>query len=313
MHARPVVVFGDLVEAEREVVVRSDPLGRIDRPRLERCEQLAARQVDDRHAELLQRFPAEAGYAHLHALDAVGVGDFLVEPAAHLDAGATRVETLEAEWIQDLIPEFLAAAVVHPGGRLRAGQSERHRGKELERLALVRPVVWRGVHQVGGAARDSVEALEGRHQFAGGEHFDRKAAVGRRGDAFSEAVGAGAQAWKILRPRRDHLPFGFALGNRRSGERRRSRGRAGERRALEKLPTFQKLLLLSHWQHPPMRARYRSGNWKGSLVGLQPNGKPNSGDAGAQQVVHVNKPDRLAALDHEQRRDPRLVKDIQRG
>ena len=70
--AREIVVLGDLVKAEREVVVGADELGRVERTRLQRREDFARRHVRHRGAELAPHLAAEAGRAEAQALH---VGD----------------------------------------------------------------------------------------------------------------------------------------------------------------------------------------------------------------------------------------------
>src|SRR3546814_8692559 len=80
--ARVVVELRALVEAEGEVVIGTDPLGGVDGAGLESRRNLAARQVDDVGARSFEDRAAEAGNAHLEALEVLQRADLLVEPAA---------------------------------------------------------------------------------------------------------------------------------------------------------------------------------------------------------------------------------------
>ena len=237
-----VVVLGDLVEAEGEVVPRPHPLGGVDRASLERREDLAAGKRHRGRAEAAQHLAAKARHAHLEALEVLERVDLLVEPAAPLDARVSGHQRLQVEAGAELVPELLAARMVDPGVDLGRGQPEGNRGEEVEGLGLALPVVLGGVVHVRRALRDGIEGFEGRHQLAGGEQLDRDAPFGPVGDAVGEALRAGAEAGEVLRPRGDHLELSRPLRDRRRGEAGRGRGRrrggAGKRGPLEKAAAF---------------------------------------------------------------------------
>src|SRR3546814_4144637 len=119
------------------------------------------------------------------------------------------------------------------------GEAIRHGREEVGRLVLALPVVGAGVHQVGGAAGDRVEALEGGDQFAGGEDLDGEAAVGGLRDRLHEPFRGGALTGLVLRPAGDHAPFGPALrDHRRRTARGGRRRRAADRRRRQELASL---------------------------------------------------------------------------
>ena len=130
--ARPIVELGHFVKACGHVVPRPDPLRPVDGPGLERREDLAHRQVDHGGTESAQHLAAEARHAELEPLIVVKRVDFLVEPAAHLDAGAGTQEPLDVERRGNLIPQLLATAIGDPGGVLGRREAEGYGGEEIE-------------------------------------------------------------------------------------------------------------------------------------------------------------------------------------
>src|SRR5690606_21319573 len=130
--AREVVVLRDLVEAQREVVVRADELGRVERSGLERLEDFAGGEVRHRGAQLLPDLAAEARRAEAQALDVLEALDLVAEPAAGLGAGIARQEALHAELVVDFVPDLLAAEEAHPGRELARGHAVRHAGEERQ-------------------------------------------------------------------------------------------------------------------------------------------------------------------------------------
>ena len=68
-HARKVNVLRDFVEAELLVVIRSDPLGGVDRAFLECRMDVTGRDLLRDHAELRQHLPAETRDAHFDAVE----------------------------------------------------------------------------------------------------------------------------------------------------------------------------------------------------------------------------------------------------
>ncbi len=235
--AGEVVVLGDLVEAERQVVVRADELGRVQRARLQRREDFARRHVGHRGAELAPHLAAEAGRTEAQALDIGDAGQLVAEPAARLRAGITRQEADNAELVVDFVPELLAAEVAHPGRQFTRGHAERHAGEEAEALALVLPVVRRAVAHFSRTVDHRVECLQRRHHFTGSEQLHGQPATRGPGDAVGEVLRANAEAGKVLRPGGDHAPGDIALCNGRGREAHRC-GCATNGGRLEKLASL---------------------------------------------------------------------------
>ncbi len=206
-----VVILGGLVQTEGQVVVRADPVGRVDRAGLQCGEHLAAGQIHGGRAETRQHFAAEARHADLQPAQVVQRTDFLVVPAAHLHAGVADHHRLHAERCIGLLPELLAFALAQPGVHLDGGQAERNRGKELRGGHLALPVVGGAVAQFGGAAGNGIEHFQRRDQLTGGVDLDGQATVAHHLYAIGQAFGGGAQARVVLRPGGDHLP-GVGLG-----------------------------------------------------------------------------------------------------
>ena len=218
---RHVVVLGDLVEPEREVVVGADELGRVQRARLQRLEDLARGHVGDRRAQLFPDPAAKPRRAEADALDVVEAGQLVAEPAARLRAGVARQEPLDAELVIDLVPDLLAAQEPHPGGQLGRGHAVGHAGEERQRGRLVLPVIGRTVAHFGAAVDHRVQRLQRRHHLARRIDLHRQPATRSRGHAVGKPLRADAEAGKVLGPGGDHAPGDVAL---RDGGRGKGRG-----------------------------------------------------------------------------------------
>ena len=168
---------------------------------------LAARHVDRRGAEPVDDFRPEAGNPHLEALKVREAVDLLLEPASHLGPGVSGREGLEAEFAVELVPELLAAAVVHPGIVLPWDQAAGHSAEERDGWMLVGPVARRRMEHVRLPFPDRIEALERRHELTGGVQLDGQPPFGRRRNLVGNALCAGSQPREVLRPRRDELQF----------------------------------------------------------------------------------------------------------
>ena len=209
--AGDVVVLGDLVEAQRQVVVGTDELGSVQRAGLHGLEDVAGGQVHHRHAHLLPDLATQAGRTHAQALH-VGHGlEFLAEPAAGLNAGVAGQEALHAELVIDLVPQRLGAHDVDPGRHLGGRHAVGHAGEEGQGRALVHPVIGGAVAHLGRAFDDGIQRLQGRHHLAGSIDLDRELATGHLGDAPGQALGAGPDAGEVLGPAGDHPPLLAAL------------------------------------------------------------------------------------------------------
>ena len=206
MPPRVVVVLGGLVQAEGQVVVGPDPLGRVDRAGLERGEDLAAGQRDRRAACLGERLAADAGDAHLEALEVVDRVDLAPEPAAHLRAGVAARRRDDPERLVGLLPELEPTAEVEPRIHFLRREPEGDGREERSGRDLALPVVGRTVPHLRGATRDRVEHLEGGYKLVRSVHLDRDPSSAARLDHAPELARAGPESREIGRPGRHHPP-----------------------------------------------------------------------------------------------------------
>src|SRR6202000_129133 len=114
------------------VVIRSDPLGRIDRAFFQRRIDVAAGKLLRHDADLLQYLAGDAADAALQAGEIADRLDLLAEPAAHLGAGVAAGKADHAVFLEELVAEFLAAALIPPGVLHARIEAERHRGVDRE-------------------------------------------------------------------------------------------------------------------------------------------------------------------------------------
>jgi hypothetical protein len=232
--ARRIIVVAHAVQAEGEVVPGTDPFGRVQRARLQRGEDFAARQRLHVHADPAPDLAAEAGGAEGKTLQIVDACDLVGEPAGHLRAGIAAHPALQAELVIELVPEFLPATMIDPGVMLVAQHGVGSGGEEVEAGMVALPVIGRGVHHLRRSRGHGVEGFERRHQFAGAIDGDRQAAIAHGVDAVGEALRAHAQARKARRPGGDHAPLDALLRDRGGRERRcGGRARAGQARLLD--------------------------------------------------------------------------------
>ena len=219
--ARVVVELRDLVEAKLLVVVRADPLGRINRAFLERGIDVGAADELRHNAELCKHQPGHAADAHLHALQ-VGDGlDLFAEPAAHLAAGVARENRLHPVLFHERLQRLLTAAVIPPGIRLPRVRAEAYGAGKRERRILAEVVVERRVAELDGACLHCIEHLQRRHDFAGGEGADLEFAVGELAHAARNEVRAAEERVQALGPACGKAPLDrrLRLRDRRRGDR----------------------------------------------------------------------------------------------
>jgi hypothetical protein len=182
-------VLGDLVKTELLVVVRPDPFGGVERAAFERGINVAAGERLRHHAEARQDLAAEAGDAHLEALQ-VGDGfELAAEPAAHLHPGVAAGEHHHAMLGVEIAHQLAPAAGVHPGDLLARVQAEGHRGLEGEGHVLADVVVAGGLAAFDRALADGIHDLQARDDLAAGEHADLEFAAGDLADAARQALG----------------------------------------------------------------------------------------------------------------------------
>src|SRR3546814_14847065 len=91
-----IVVLGDLLQAEGDVVPGADPLGRVDRAGLHGRQDLSRRRQHDDRAGAAQDLAAEAGHADLQALQNLPGVDLAADTAAGPGAARTGLEGTQA-------------------------------------------------------------------------------------------------------------------------------------------------------------------------------------------------------------------------
>ena len=224
-----VVVLGHFVKAHDVVVQGAHPLGGVDDPALQVGEDLAARSQHHGAAGLGQHLAAQAGDAHLQALEVVDGVDLLVEPAAHLHAGVARRAGDQVEGGVGFFPQLQAVAAPEPGGHAHRVEAEGHRREPLGRRSLARPVVGRAAAGLHRAVAHRFEGAEGGYQLTGRVDLDVELATGHLFDPFGQAHRPGLQIRQLGRPGGDHFPFDLFLGQHRRG--RYGGGRSGCRGA----------------------------------------------------------------------------------
>ena len=133
--------------------------------------------------------------------------DLLLEPASHLGPGVSGREGLETEFAVELVPELLAAAVVHPGVVLLRDQAAGHGAEERDGRMLGGPVARRPMEHVRLPFPDRIETLERGHELASGVQLDGQPPFGRCRDLVGEELCAGSETGEVFRPRRDEVPF----------------------------------------------------------------------------------------------------------
>src|SRR5712692_5340401 len=259
-----VVVLGDLDEAELLVVVRADPLGRVDRALLQRRIDVAGGELLRDDAELGDDpagKPADAEFQPLHVVDGL---DLLAEPPAHLGTGVADREADAIVLAEQLAEQLHAAAVLLPGFLLARIEPERQRGGEGEGRVLADIVVAGGVAHLDGAVLHRVEHLQPGHDLAGRKALDLELVVGDFGDAFSDVLDGAEQRIERFRPARRQAPpqFRRRLGDGRGGDRG---GRKPDPGGFQEFTTFHggslflALVHAAEWDFPARGAIIGSG------------------------------------------------------
>ncbi len=146
-------MLGDLVEAELLVVVRSDPFGGVDRTALQRRVDVAAGQCLRDGADARHDLAAQAGNAHLEALEVGERLHLVAKPAAHLRAGVAGREADDAVLLEERVQGVEAAAVIHPRVLLPCGEAERQCRAEAHGEVFADVIVRRRVAEFDRALR----------------------------------------------------------------------------------------------------------------------------------------------------------------
>ncbi len=238
-------------EAEHPVRRRVVELGGVDQVAVERGDDLAAGEDDDRGAHRLEEVGREADGAVFHALELVGVGDRRFEPAERLGRHGAVEERLDVE-LEDLLDQFvvelLAAAVVDPAEEHLRVEAERRAGAEEAGVdALAEPVGGDAVAAVERARMDGVHQAERGDDRAGGQDVDLQPPARHLLDLF--APGDEDIVENVLRRpgglhlERDGLLRRSAPGPGQTDQRRAARGESG----LQHLAPRDLFLLV--WNH----------------------------------------------------------------
>ena len=178
-----VVERCDLVQAQLQIVVGANPLGRIDRAFFQRLIDFASRNVLGHCAHFFQHLARKATHAELQALDVFRRLDFLAEPAPHLRPRIATDQRHDVVLVVELAHELAAIAIDHPRGQLARVHAKRNRTANGKHLVLAKEVVRRGVGHFHSAALHTVDHVECWHQltrlvnghikFASGHGLDR--------------------------------------------------------------------------------------------------------------------------------------------
>ncbi len=194
-----IVILGDLLETELLVVIWSDPFGRIDRPLFKRGVDVATGNLLRHDADLLQHLACNSADAKLQPGE-IGDGlDLLAKPAAHLGAGVAAGETDHTVFLEELISELHAAALIPPGILLARIEAERYRSIDGECRILADVIIRDGVAHLDGAVGGRVKRLQTRNDFTRGKDLDLKLVVGHFGDVLGKLRGAAVNRVERLR------------------------------------------------------------------------------------------------------------------
>ena len=226
MPARVVVVLGNRVQTEGQIVVRADPLRRINGPGLQRGEHVAAGHGDSYTTGALENLSAETGNTHAQTLEIGKRVDLGVEPPPHLNPRVTARKRDEPEWFIELLPELEATSIIDPAVHFLSRKAEWHSCEERCLGRLATPVVSGSVPHLGVRTLHRVEHIEGPDELTGTIDLDVQPSGRHLAHVIGKTLRARAQTGKVLRPGRDHLPAegllrhrGGALRDRRGGIR----------------------------------------------------------------------------------------------
>ena len=211
------------------VIVRTDPLRRINRTAFQRLIDFAAGNLLPDHAEFAEHLTGEAADAHLQALEIGQRFDFLAVPAAHLHAGVAGGELNAAVILEQIGHRLQAAAVIHPGVLLARVEPEGQcRGKGEGRV-FADVVIRRGVAALHGAVLHGIKHLQAGDDFTGSEYADLEFAVGAFRYTLRQDFGSAVQRVEGFREtgREPPLDHRLRVNNRRRGHRARSEAETG--------------------------------------------------------------------------------------
>src|SRR6266508_6738620 len=213
-----VVIPGDLVQTELLVVVRTDPLGGIDRAALERWINVGRGDLLGHDAELRQNHAAESADAKLEAFEIIDRVDFLAVEATHLHAHIAAGNGQDSVLLEQRADELQPTAVIHPGLLLACVEPEGEPGIERDRGVLTDIERGERVAALDGAVLRRIPDLQRRHDFPAREALDLEFPVGQLPHALTHSFDTAVKRIETLRPARCQPPthWGTGLSDRRS-------------------------------------------------------------------------------------------------
>src|SRR5215470_13216990 len=255
-----VVVAGGVVKVQLHVVIRADPLGRIDHAPFEVGEDAGGGNEDRRAARLAKDLVAKpSADAHLEALEIVKGVDLLPEPSGHLGREGWALARHEVERRIGLFPELEAIALVVPSHHSLGVHAKRYRLEPFDGRLLRRPVRRRCHEGLDGALRGGGEAVEGRHDLSVAKGLDLEPATGGVFDQLRQPLGRPLHHVEARGPRRGHAPLKLRLRNDVRGvdhHRRRHRRQRAARRDQKPAPLGCHMSLLVP-PHPALSPKGR--------------------------------------------------------
>ncbi len=205
MHASGVVELGCLVKLHEVVIVRSNPLGRVDSAGDQVFEDLAAWQRNGRNAEFRHHGSAKARNTHFQAVQVIDRLDFFVEPAAHLCAGSTTRQSFKVKLTGNFVPQLLAALKLDPCVPLWRRHTKRYRREISECRVLPDPVVVRCDVSLRVTRSHVVKHVKRANALTGCEILCFDLSVGQFGDSSSKALCRNPKAGEIAWPCRNDV------------------------------------------------------------------------------------------------------------
>ena len=194
------------MQAQGLVVVRADPLGGIDRARLQRREDFTGRQVDHGAAHFGQHFAAQTRGAHFQAVEVINRVDFLVKPTSGLHAGVATGHRQHTKRLVHLFPQLKTAAAVQPGVHFLGIGAKWRSTEELRRRHFAFPVIRGAVAHFSGATGDGIKHLKRGHQLTGGIDLDLQTAVAHLINQLGKTLGTHPDTGEVFRPGGHHFP-----------------------------------------------------------------------------------------------------------
>ena len=180
----------ELIQAEDEVIGRTDEFCGVDGSGLDRGQDLPAGYRDLLPAQIGQHVPRQARNTHLEALEVGNGVDLLGEPAAHLAAGATGREGDDAVLLGiELVEQVEAASLVEPGVLLALGQAEGNRRPELLDRAQPDVVVGGRVAHLHTTVTNRRQYFETADDLASGAGIDLELATRELAYLLGEELG----------------------------------------------------------------------------------------------------------------------------